>query len=154
MFAGNFAPAGWRFCEGAVLPIAGNAALFNKIGTTYGGNGTTTFALPDLRGRVPVHQGGGGLVLGQTGGAEVVTLAVNQIPSHTHALGAIGGQAGTKVSPAGNRPAESYNVTPYLNDAPTGSFNAAAVESVGGSQPHPNVQPFLCIHFIISMLGS
>jgi microcystin-dependent protein len=152
MFAGNFAPAGWMFCEGQLLPISENEVLFQLIGTTYGGDGQSTFALPDLRGRLPLHQGDG-FVLAQQGGAEEITLTVNQIPAHTHAFMAVGGAKGDQISPAGTLPAQSFNVTPYINDVPTGNFNPAAVGSTGGSQPHTNFQPYLCINFIISLFG-
>ena len=151
MFAGNFAPAGWMFCEGQLLPISENETLFQLIGTTYGGDGQSTFALPDLRGRVPVHQGNG-FILAETGGAEEITLTVNQIPSHTHAMTAVD-QPGNQTSPTGNRLAQSFNVVPYINDASTGSFSPAAVGPVGGSQPHTNFQPYLCVDFIISLFG-
>ena len=152
MFAGNFAPAGWMFCEGQLLPISENETLFNLIGTTYGGDGQETFGLPDLRGRLPVHQGNG-FILAETGGAEEVTLTVNQIPAHSHPLLAIGGQPGSQTTPSGNLPAQSFNVTPYLNDAPNGDFDSAAIGPVGGSQPHTNLQPYLCVDFIISLFG-
>jgi microcystin-dependent protein len=152
MFAGNFAPAGWMFCEGQLLPISENETLFNLIGTTYGGDGQSTFALPDLRGRVPVHQGNG-FTLAETGGVEEVTLTVAQTPAHSHPLVAVGGAAGTFTSPAGNLLAQSLNVTPYINDAPTASLNAGAITSIGGSQPHTNFQPYLCVDFIISLFG-
>lgn len=152
MFAGNFAPAGWMFCDGQLLPIADYETLFNLVGTTYGGDGQSTFALPDLRGRVPVHQGGG-FTLAETGGVESVTLTVPQTPTHSHALQAVAGARGNQTSPGGALPAQSFNVTPYINDAATGSFNAAAVGSAGGSQPHDNFQPYLCIDFIISLFG-
>ena len=151
MFAGNFPPAGWMFCDGQLLPISENETLFQLIGTTYGGDGQSTFALPDLRGRIPIHQGGG-FILAETGGAEEITLTVNQVPAHSHALLAAD-VAGTQITPAGNLPARSFNVTPYINDATTGNFNAAMVAPVGGSQPHDNRQPFLCIDFIISLFG-
>jgi microcystin-dependent protein len=151
MFAGNFAPAGWMFCDGRLLPISENETLFQLIGTTYGGDGESTFALPDLRGRIPVHQGNG-LILAETGGAEEITLTVNQIPAHTHGLSA-SDAVGNQITPAGNLPAHSFNVTPYINDAPTGNFNAAAITGAGGSQPHTNFQPYLCIDFIISLFG-
>ncbi len=151
MFAGNFPIAGWMFCEGQLLPISENETLFQLIGTTYGGDGQSTFALPDLRGRLPIHQGNG-FILAETGGAEGVTLTVNQIPAHGHPLfaAAVGG---TASSPAGNLPASSFGVTPYINDVPDGSFNAAAIAPVGGSQPHDNFQPYLCVNFIISLFG-
>jgi microcystin-dependent protein len=151
MFAGNFAPAGWMLCEGQIMPISENETLFQLIGTTYGGDGESTFALPDLRGRVPIHQGNN-FILAETGGVEDVTLTVNQIPSHTHSLTATGA-SGTQSSPAGNRLAESRNVVPYINEPPQGTFRAGTVGSVGGSQPHTNMQPYLCVNFIISLYG-
>jgi microcystin-dependent protein len=152
MFAGNFAPAGWMFCEGQLMPISEYETLFNLIGTTYGGDGESTFALPDLRGRLPIHQGNG-FTLAETGGAEEVTLTVNQIAAHSHPFVAVGDSAGNQVSPAGTLPAQSLNVVPYINDAPGASFNAAAIGSTGGSQPHTNFQPYLCVDFIISLFG-
>mgnify|MGYP000848338741 FL=1 len=151
MFAGNFAPAGWMFCEGQLLPISENETLFQLIGTTYGGDGQSTFALPDLRGRIPLHQGNG-FILAETGGAEEITLTVNQIPAHAHPMLA-STQPGDQVSPAGNVLATSFNVTPYINDAPTGNMNPGAIGPVGGSQPHTNFQPYLCVDFIISLFG-
>ncbi len=151
MFAGNFAPAGWMFCEGQLLPISENETLFQLIGTTYGGDGQSTFALPDLRGRLPIHQGNG-FILAETGGAEEITLTVSQIPAHGHPLlGA--GVNGDQVNPGNNLPANSFNITPYINDAPTDNMNAAAIGAVGGSQPHSNMQPYLCVDFIISLFG-
>ena len=151
MFGGNFAPAGWMFCEGQLLPISENETLFQLIGTTYGGDGESTFALPDLRGRIPIHQGNG-FILAETGGAEQITLTVNQIPAHTHAFVAVTDN-GNQISPAGNIAAQSLNVTPFINDAPGGSFSAGAVSSTGGSQPHTNFQPYECVDFIISLFG-
>jgi len=151
MFAGNFAPAGWMFCEGQLLPIAENETLFILIGTTYGGDGESTFALPDLRGRLPIHQGNG-FILAETGGVETVTLTTQQIPVHSHAMTAFD-KVGSEVSPGGNRPAQSFNVVPYINDASTGAFNPAAVLPAGGNQPHENFQPYLCVSFIISLFG-
>src|SRR5262245_35972702 len=151
MFAGNFAPAGWMFCEGQLLPISEFDTLFNLIGTTYGGDGQSTFALPDLRGRVPIHQGNG-FTLAETGGVEQVTLTVQQIHAHSHAVG-VRTAVGNQVSPAGNLAAQSLNVVPYINDAPSGSFNASAIQSAGGSQPHDNMQPFLAVSYIISLFG-
>ena len=152
MFAGNFAPAGWMFCEGQLLPISENETLFQLIGTTYGGDGQSTFGLPDLRGRVPIHQGDG-FILAETGGAEEITLTVNQVPAHSHPFAASGAAAGSQVSPAGHVPAASFNVTPYINDATSAPMNAAAIGPVGGSQPHTNFQPYLCVDFIISLFG-
>jgi microcystin-dependent protein len=151
MFAGNFAPAGWMFCEGQLLPISENETLFQLIGTTYGGDGQSTFGLPDLRGRLPLHQGNG-FVLAETGGTEEITLTVNQIPAHSHPLLAAA-VTGDQVSPANVLPANSFNVTPYINDAPNGNMSASAITSVGGSQPHTNFQPYLCVDFIISLFG-
>jgi len=151
MFAGNFAPAGWMFCEGQLLPISENETLFQLIGTTYGGDGESTFALPDLRGRIPIHQGNG-FILAETGGAEEITLTAQQIPAHSHPLLAAA-VTGDQITPGGNVPASSFNVTPYINDVPNGNFNATAVTVVGGSQPHTNFQPYLCIDFIISLFG-
>ncbi len=153
MFAGNFAPVGWLFCEGQQLPIAENETLFQLIGTTYGGDGQSTFALPDLRGRIPVHQGNG-VILAETGGAEEVTLTILQIPAHTHPMLASGNTA------LGNAPASNVlaatseaTVTAYGTDAPRIVINPQSVSPVGGSQPHTNFQPYLCINFIISLFG-
>jgi microcystin-dependent protein len=157
MFAGNFAPAGWAFCNGQLLPIAENDVLFSLIGTTYGGDGQQTFAMPDLRGRGPIHMGNGpdGTVyaLGSGSGAEEVTLSVQQIPSHTHAL--IASQdAGNANTPGGNIPAQtSGGVMLYREVEPSATLNAAVDGISGGSQPHENMQPFLCISFIISLFG-
>ena len=153
MFAGNFAPAGWMFCEGQLLPISENETLFQLIGTTYGGDGQSTFALPDLRGRIPLHQGNG-FILAETGGAEEITLTVQQIPAHTHAFLATANNA-SGVLPTNQVLAASTEVTvsPYGTDAPQTNLNPQAVSSVGGSQPHTNFQPYLCIDFIISLFG-
>jgi len=151
MFAGNFAPAGWMFCEGQLLPISENETLFQLIGTTYGGDGESTFALPDLRGRIPIHQGNG-FILAETGGAEEITLTTNQIPAHSHPLLAAA-VTGDQITCGGNLPASSFNVTPYINDVPNGNFNAGSILPVGGSQPHNNFQPYLCVDFIISLFG-
>ena len=151
MFAGNFAPAGWMFCEGQLLPISENETLFNLIGTTYGGDGQSTFALPDLRGRLPIHQGNG-LILAETGGAEEVTLTTQQMPTHNHAFLASKGP-GNVNGPGGNVTAESAAVKIYFADVPSAAMNAAAVGPAGGSQPHTNFQPYLCVDFIISLFG-
>jgi microcystin-dependent protein len=151
MFAGNFAPAGWMFCEGQLLPISENETLFQLIGTTYGGDGQSTFALPDLRGRIPLHQGNG-LVLAETGGAEEITLTVNQIPAHTHLL-----VASTNLSqdtnPQNKVLGQSAGPLIYIQDTPDTNLTAQAMTSVGGSQPHTNFQPYLCVDFIISLFG-
>jgi microcystin-dependent protein len=153
IFAGNFAPAGWMFCEGQLLPIAENETLFNLIGTTYGGDGQSTFALPDLRGRLPIHQGAG-FTLAQTGGAEQVTLTINQIPAHTHAFLATANAASSTI-PANQVPAitQAATITPYGTDAPLVQLSPSSVGSAGGNQPHNNFQPYLCIDFIISLFG-
>lgn len=151
MFAGNFAPVGWAFCNGALIPISENDALFNLIGTTYGGDGQSTFALPNLQSRVPVHVGPG-FVLGQTGGVETVTLTTNQIPSHTHAPLCNSGP-GNQQSPSNGVWAAPTTGTMYSNAAPTLPMAAGAIGSEGGSQPHDNMVPFLVVNFIISMFG-
>ena len=152
MFGGNFAPAGWMFCEGQLLPISENETLFTLIGTTYGGDGQSTFALPDLRGRLPIHQGAG-FVLAETGGAETVTLTTPQIPAHTHLLVASGNNAAT-ANASGNVLAQTPSHTPYISGFPASTPMAAnSVGPVGGSQPHDNFQPYLCVSFIISLFG-
>ncbi|HZT57417.1 MAG TPA: tail fiber protein [Pyrinomonadaceae bacterium] len=150
MFAGNFAPAGWMFCEGQLLPISEYETLFNLIGTTYGGDGQSTFALPDLRGRVPLHFGNG-FTLAETGGVETVTLTVSQIPAHSHAFLAAN-TAGTGTSPLGTLVASPTGSIYNAGTNPV-SMNPQAVSSVGGSQPHNNFQPYLCVDFIISLFG-
>lgn len=151
MFGGNFAPAGWMFCEGQLLPISENETLFQLIGTTYGGDGESTFALPDLRGRIPIHQGNG-FILAETGGAEEITLTTNQIPIHTHAF--VASTAGaTATSPSGQVIAQSGQRAVYTEDVPTTNLAASAISPVGGSQPHTNFQPYLCVDFIISLFG-
>jgi microcystin-dependent protein len=151
MFAGNFAPAGWMFCEGQLLPISENETLFQLLGTTYGGDGQSTFALPDLRGRIPLHQGNG-FTLAETGGVETVTLTVSQIPAHSHPLLASNAIA-TQQNVTGNLLAEASLYNPYININPTSPMAPQSVSSTGGSQPHNNFQPYLCIDFIISLFG-
>lgn len=151
MFAGNFAPAGWMFCEGQLLPISENETLFQLIGTTYGGDGESTFALPDLRGRIPIHQGNG-FVLAETGGAEEITLTVQQIPAHSHPFLA-SADVGDQINLAGALTSNSNGVIPYIEDPPSVTMNPADIGSTGGSQPHNNFQPYLCIDFIISLFG-
>ena len=152
MFAGNFAPAGWMFCEGQLLPISENETLFQLIGTTYGGDGQSTFALPDLRGRLPLHQGNG-FILAETGGAEEITLTVNQIPAHSHPF-----LASTSIaqdpSPLNKTVGQvSGGGLIYIQDATDSSMSPQAITPVGGSQPHTNFQPYLCVDFIISLFG-
>jgi microcystin-dependent protein len=157
IFAGNFAPVGWAFCDGQLLAIAENVSLFNLIGTTYGGDGEDTFALPDLRGRLPLHQGtsstGTAYQIGENGGVEAVTLTVQQLPLHTHPLIASTDPA-TDSSPAGAVPGGDVAVDLYSNiPAPLLAMNNQMIGPVGGSQPHENTQPFLCLNFILSLFG-
>jgi len=151
MFGGNFAPAGWQFCEGQLLPIAENETLFQLIGTTYGGDGQSTFALPDLRGRLPTHQGNG-FPLAETGGAEQATLTVNQIPAHSHSLVATTNVA-NQSSPLNNLLAQSTTADLYIEDIQNVSLAPTSMGAAGGSQPHTNFQPYLCVSFIISLFG-
>jgi len=151
MFAGNFAPAGWMFCEGQLLPISENETLFNLIGTTYGGDGQSTFALPDLRGRIPIHHGNG-FILAETGGAEEITLTVNQIPAHNHAFVASTSIA-NQSTPSNSVVAQSSSADLYIEDTTITNLAPGALSSVGGSQPHTNFQPYLCVDFIISLFG-
>ena len=151
MFAGNFAPAGWMFCEGQLLPISENETLFQLIGTTYGGDGQSTFALPDLRGRIPIHQGNG-FILAETGGAEEITLTVSQIPAHSHPF-LVSTASAAASAPANSLPGNSPSVDLYLEDVTAVNFSPQAIGSVGGSQPHTNFQPYLCVDFIISLFG-
>ena len=151
MFAGNFAPAGWMFCEGQLLPISEYETLFNLIGTTYGGDGQSTFALPDLRGRIPLHFGNG-FTLAETGGAEEITLTTSQIPAHSHPFLATA-NPGTTTNPNPNLTANSPGVKVYIQDVTDVNMSNQAVSSTGGSQPHTNFQPYLCVDFIISLFG-
>jgi microcystin-dependent protein len=154
MFGGNFAINGWAFCNGAAIAISQNPALYQLLGTTYGGDGVNTFQLPDLQCRVPVHQGQGpGLqnyVLGQKGGQETVTLTVSQLPSHGHT--AVGSSAAAGPGgPAGNTWANNT----LKSFAPSGSasMNNASIGMTGGNQPHDNMLPFLPVSFIIALYG-
>lgn len=152
MFGGNFAPAGWKFCEGELLPIGENETLFQLIGTNYDGDGQSTFALPDLRGRIPLHQGDG-FILAETGGVEELTLTVSQIPAHSHPALAQS-RVGTSSVPEGKVWARVSYGAPYAAyEAPTQSMAVTSIASVGGSQPHTNFQPYLCVDFIISLFG-
>jgi microcystin-dependent protein len=148
MFGGNFAPLGWHFCDGTLLPISQYDALYALLGTTFGGDGQTTFALPDLRGRVPLHQGSG-YVMGQLAGSESVTLTTLQIPSHTHTVSATG-------SSAASTPSNEFYGQNTLNmyaAAPSGAMATAAVSYSGGGQPHSNMMPFQAINYIIALEG-
>ena len=155
IFAGNYAPAGWAFCDGRLVLISQHSTLFKLIGTTYGGNGTTNYALPDLRGRVPMHFGTGpGLsprVRAETGGTEQVTLSNQQIPSHTHSLiGSTG--AGNVTSPQNSLIADGPAFA-YLDAAPDTQLSVNAAAPVGGSQPHENRMPYLAVSYIIALTG-
>jgi microcystin-dependent protein len=162
MFGGNFAPAGWALCNGAVVSIAENSALFNLIGTTYGGDGVSTFGLPDLRGRVPLHQGGA-YPLGQISGSEIVTLTTQQMPIHSHQLrSATASQGRPSPTPQGNLLAdEIFNPpptdVPYAYAAYDGAnqvqLSGNSLAQTGGNQPHDNMQPYLAVNFIISLFG-
>ena len=156
MFGGNFAPAGWMFCEGQALPISEHDQLFAVIGTTYGGDGQESFGLPDLRGRIPIHQGQGlGLqnyILAEAAGVEEVTLTVQQIPVHNHTmLGA--NSVANDPNPANNVPGESSAISMYQSANPTVPMGPQMLSPMGGSQPHHNLQPYLCVNFIISLFG-
>ena len=157
MFAGNFAPRGWAFCDGQLLAVSQNDALFSLLGTIYGGDGRTTFGLPDLRGRIPIHAGSGpGLSprrLGAKAGSENETLTVNQLPSHTHDWRA-SGAAATERLPTSAVYAQ-HSASDFYRKPPTNSanMNSAALATIGGSRSHSNLQPFLCINFIIALFG-
>jgi microcystin-dependent protein len=157
-FAGNFAPRGWALCQGQILSIAQNTALFSILGTTYGGNGQTTFALPDLRGRVPIQEGQGpGLspyTLGEAGGQENHTLLVTEMPQHNHLIAATNA-GGNSQTPIGTFLATDAagGTAGYSGGPANGNMAATAVTLAGGSQPHNNRQPYLCINFIIALQG-
>jgi microcystin-dependent protein len=152
----NFAPAGWALCNGQLLSISENDALFALIGTTYGGDGQTTFALPNLQSRVPTHMGtgpdGSSYVLGQMAGAEQVTLTTSQIPTHSHPF-LVTNNPGTQINPQGNTTGQPNQIQPYIDDVPSVSMGPTAMGPTGGNQPHDNMMPFLVINFIISLDG-
>ena len=154
IFAGNFAPAGWAFCSGSPIPISENDALFTLIGTTYGGDGQETFGLPDLQGRVPVHQGNG-LVIGESSGVETVTLTTAQLPTHNHFM--LGSTAGASSNDPTNNVLASLpqqvNRTAYGQDPPPTTLDPSSLSPDGGSQPHDNMMPYLAVSFIISLYG-
>ena len=151
MFGGNFAPAGWMFCDGTLLSISENETLFNLIGTTYGGDGQSTFALPDLRGRLPIHMGNG-FILAETGGAEEITLTTNQIPTHNHAF-LVETDLVNANTPQNNLLGQNATFQMYIQQPPSVSLANTALSQDGGSQPHTNFQPYLCVDFIISLFG-
>jgi len=154
MFGGNFAPVGWAFCDGRSLPISENEVLFQLIGTTYGGDGEETFNLPNLQGRVPIHQGTG-FQIGQAGGVPSVTLTSQQMPTHGHPL------LGSTATAAGTNPQNTVFAhlpdagvqSAYGSTAPFGAIDSSSVSPIGGSQPHDNMQPYLAVNFIISLYG-
>ena len=158
MIGFGFAPVGWALCDGSLLPIANNTVLFSLIGTTYGGDGQSTFALPDLQGRIPLCEGQGeGLSsykLGDNGGVEQVTLQTNQIAAHTHAFQA-SLNAGSQVNPTGNVPAQPAQIQPYIDDVPSVPMFGQAIQfdKDAGGQPHENLMPFLCINYVIAVEG-
>ncbi|MBR0757584.1 phage tail protein [Bradyrhizobium jicamae] len=151
MFGGNFAPVGWMLCQGQTLPISGNEVLFQLIGTTYGGDGQSTFNLPNLQGRLPMHQGSS-FVMGQSAGVESVTLTTQQLPVHSHALSASLNNA-TSSTVAGNVVGVVGATQIYREVAAASPMAAQACTPTGGSQPHDNMQPYLAINFIISLFG-
>ncbi len=158
MFAGNFAPRGWAFCDGQLLAVSQNDALFSLLGTIYGGDGRTTFGLPDMRGRLAIHAGSGpGLSprrLGAKAGSENETLTVNQLPSHTHDVHA-SNAAGSSTNPTGNFARDTAGSDIYIQDlsATNTALNSNAISNVGGSRSHTNLMPFLCINYIIALFG-
>jgi microcystin-dependent protein len=155
MFGGNFAPLGWAFCNGQIMSIADNEALFSLVGTTYGGDGVNTFALPNLQSRIPMHQGqGGGLspyVMGQIGGTENVTLNAQNLPQHSHGTAASSGNGGAS-SPAGSYWASNAATKQYAPATNT-TMAPTAMSLTGGNQPHQNLMPLLTISFIIALEG-
>jgi microcystin-dependent protein len=155
IFAGNFNPNGWAFCDGQLMSISENETLFNLIGTTYGGDGQETFAVPDLRGRAPVHMGtnaGINFQIGEEGGSESVTLTTGQFPNHTHAMiGSTGN--GSQKDPSNTILAGSTTITPYATETPNKAMAANSLNAQGGNQPHENMQPYLVISYIISLFG-
>ncbi len=156
LFGGNFAPAGWAFCMGQLIPISENDTLFALIGTTYGGDGLETFALPNLAGRVPIHfgtrPGGSTYIVGQMAGTEQVTLNSQQIPIHTHGLLASINTAGG-VGPQSSVVGQSDSLTMFRPGTPSAAMSTASLSATGGSQPHENMQPYLGLSFIIALFG-
>lgn len=151
MFAGNFAPAGWMFCEGQMLPISEYDTLFVLIGTTYGGDGQNTFGLPDLRGRAPVHMFSSTYTIGQSGGVEAITLTVPQIASHNHPLVyGMGSQASPAAGMLAVTPARDFR---FSSQATTDNLHPSTLLPTGGAQPHENRSPYLAVNYIISLFG-
>jgi microcystin-dependent protein len=152
MFAGNFAPVGWAFCNGALMPISENDVLFNLIGTTYGGDGQSTFALPNLQSRIPIHVGPG-YALGQSGGIEEVTLTTSQIPAHSHVPVANSAAGGQQSPTNGVWASSNPSLNNYSTTAPSIAMAATVLGAAGGSQPHDNMVPHLAVNFILSLFG-
>jgi microcystin-dependent protein len=157
MFGGNFAPRGWAFCDGQLLAVSQNDALFSLLGTIYGGDGRTTFGLPDLRGRIPIHAGSGpGLSprrLGAKAGTETETITVNTLAAHSHTLHG-SDDPGGDTAPAGNLPGTGAGTNLYSTSTPDKTLNSATImDNSGGSQSHTNLMPSLCVHFIIALVG-
>jgi microcystin-dependent protein len=157
IFPFNFAPKGWAWCDGQLLPLSQNTALFSLLGTTYGGNGKSNFALPDLQGRAPMHPGQGpGLSLhdlGETGGSETVSLLESEIPSHSHALTAWSQDPADRFNPTGSSPSRSNNGQAWSAAANLTSMSPSAIAPAGGDQPHNNLQPYLTFYFCIALQG-
>jgi microcystin-dependent protein len=152
LFGGNYAPAGWRLCDGSLVSISESEALYTLLGTTYGGDGQSTFALPDLRGRLPVHQGSG-YVPGQAAGTETVTLTGAQFGAHSHPFQGSANPGGQK-NPAGNVPATIVAGSAYVQQPATTALAGGSIQPApGGNQPHSNMQPSLCLTFIIALVG-
>ena len=155
MFAGTFAPVGWALCDGQLLNVSQNDALFSLLGTIYGGDGRTTFGLPDMRGRLPIHMGSGaGLSsrpIGQKSGTESVTLNTNQLPSHPHTFQA-STDSGNESNPSGEVVSQALSSL-FIQGAPGTALAAGAITSVGGSREHTNIRPYLCLNFIIALFG-
>ncbi len=158
MFAGNFAPRGWAFCDGQLLAVSQNDALFSLLGTIYGGDGRTTFGLPDMRGRLALHAGHGpGLTdrrLGAKGGTETETLTVNQLPSHNHEVSAAN-SSGSSSNPTGSLARDMAGSNLYVQSlsANRTELSSNALNNIGGSRSHTNVMPYLCIHYIMALVG-
>jgi len=157
MFAGNFAPRGWAFCDGQLLAVSQNDALFSLLGTVYGGDGRTTFGLPDLRGRIPIHAGSGpGLSprrLGAKAGAENDTLTVNQLPSHSHRIKAVSSAATTSNPSSSDTLAQSAGYDLYVPESGQTNMASSSITNIGGSRSHTNLMPYICINFIIALVG-
>lgn len=157
MFAGNFAPRGWAFCDGQLLAVSQNDALFSLYGTIYGGDGRTTFGLPDMRGRIPIHAGQGpGLSprnLGSKAGTEQETVTINELPTHSHTFSGVNVQA-TETSPGANETlAQSVGYDAYVPNQNATPMSNNTVSAVGGSRSHTNEMPFLCVNFIVALFG-